>query len=90
MGAARCARCGRMAPWWSSTPPTTSGSVWPDSGWRWRSRPPSGSWWSITGTPSLKRLPLRGLRGEILVFDRYLQLMEREARAQARRRRLAA
>jgi transposase InsO family protein len=42
------------------------------------------------GDTVLKQLPLRGLRGEILVFDRYLQLMEREARAQARRRRLAA
>ena len=42
------------------------------------------------GDAVLKQLPLRGLRGEILVFDRYLQLMEREARAQARRRRLAA
>jgi Integrase core domain len=42
------------------------------------------------GDAVLKQLPLRGLRGEILVFDRYLQLMEREARAQVRRRRLAA
>src|SRR5215470_10779109 len=44
------------------------------------------------GDAILKHLPLRGLRGEILVFDHYVQLMEREARAEARRhhRRLAA
>ena len=42
------------------------------------------------GETLLKQLPLRGLRREILVFDRYVALMEREARAQARRRRLAA
>ena len=39
------------------------------------------------GDTLLKRLPLRGLRGEILLFDHYLALMEREARAEARRRR---
>jgi hypothetical protein len=44
------------------------------------------------GDAVLKRLPRRGLRGDILVFDHYVQLMEREARAEARRRhrRLAA
>src|SRR5919199_607276 len=44
------------------------------------------------GDTLLKHLPLRGLRGEILVLDRYIELMEREARADARRhsRRLAA
>jgi transposase InsO family protein len=39
------------------------------------------------GDALLKRLPLRGLRGEILLFDQYVALMEREARAEARRRR---
>ena len=34
----------------------------------------------------VKRLPLRGLRQERLSFDRYRDLMEREARSQARRR----
>ena len=31
------------------------------------------------GDTLLKRLPLRGLRGEILLFDHYVALMEREA-----------
>jgi hypothetical protein len=35
----------------------------------------------------VKRLPLRGLRGERLPFERYLALMEQEARAEARRAR---
>jgi Integrase core domain len=34
----------------------------------------------------VKRLPLHGLRDERLPFERYLALMEQEARAQARRR----
>jgi hypothetical protein len=34
----------------------------------------------------VKRLPLHGLRDERLPFERYLALMEEEARAQARRR----
>jgi hypothetical protein len=40
----------------------------------------------------IKQLPLCGLHGEILVFDRYVDLMQREARAKARRdhHRLAA
>ena len=44
------------------------------------------------GNTIVKELSLRGLRGEVLVFDRYVELMEREARAEARRRqrRLAA
>ena len=43
------------------------------------------------GDRPLKHLPLHGLRGEVLPFDHYVALMEREARAQARRRqRLAA
>ena len=44
------------------------------------------------GDTAIKQLPLSGLRGEILVFDRYVDLMEREARAEARRhqRRLVA
>jgi hypothetical protein len=44
------------------------------------------------GDTPLKRLPLRGLHPEVLVFDRYVHLMQREARAEARRhhRRLAA
>ena len=44
------------------------------------------------GDTILKHLPLRGLRGEVLLLDRYIELMEREARADARRhsRRLAA
>ena len=44
------------------------------------------------GDTALKQLPLHGLRGEILVFERYVDLMEGEARAEARRRqrRLAA
>jgi transposase InsO family protein len=44
------------------------------------------------GDTAIKQLPLSGLRGEILEFDRYVNLMEREARARARRRqrRLAA
>jgi transposase InsO family protein len=33
----------------------------------------------------IKQLPLCGLHGEILVFDRYVDLMQREARAKARR-----
>jgi hypothetical protein len=35
----------------------------------------------------VKRLPLRGLHGAPLPFERYLALMEQEARADARRRR---
>jgi hypothetical protein len=35
----------------------------------------------------VKRLPLRGLRRERLPFERYVGLMEQEARAEARRRR---
>jgi hypothetical protein len=44
------------------------------------------------GDTLLKQLPLRGLHREVLVFDRYVDLMQREARAHARRyhRRLAA
>ena len=45
------------------------------------------------GDAPIKQLPLCGLHGEVLVFDRYVDLMQREARAQARRRhhrRLAA
>ena len=44
------------------------------------------------GDTPLKQLPLCGLHREILVFDRYVDLMQREARAEARRRhrRLAA
>jgi hypothetical protein len=42
------------------------------------------------GDTLLKRLPLRGVRGEILLFDHYVALMEREARAAARRRRWRA
>jgi hypothetical protein len=38
------------------------------------------------GGAVVKRLPLRGLRGERLPFERYRELMEQEARAQARRR----
>jgi hypothetical protein len=34
----------------------------------------------------VKRLPLRGLRRERLPFERYVELMEQEARARARRR----
>ena len=34
----------------------------------------------------VKRLPLRGLRREPLPFERYVDLMAQEARAQARRR----
>jgi transposase InsO family protein len=41
------------------------------------------------GGTLLKQLPLRGVRGEILPFDRYVALMEQEARANARRRRPA-
>jgi hypothetical protein len=37
------------------------------------------------GATAIKQWPLRGLRGEILVFDRYVDLMQREARAEARR-----
>ena len=37
------------------------------------------------GDTLVKQLPLRGLRGETLVFDHYVALMEREARAEARR-----
>src|SRR5919199_1307011 len=36
------------------------------------------------GDTALKQLPLHGLRGEILVFERYVDLMEGEARAEAR------
>ncbi len=39
------------------------------------------------GDVLLKRLPLRGVRGEIRLFDQYVALMEREARAEARRHR---
>jgi transposase InsO family protein len=39
------------------------------------------------GDTLLKQLPLRGLRGEILLFDDYVAVMEREARAEARRHR---
>ena len=43
------------------------------------------------GDTVIKHLPLRGLRGEILVFEHYVEVMEREARADARRhRRLVA
>ena len=34
---------------------------------------------------AVKRLPLRGLRQERLPFERYVELMQEEARAQARR-----
>jgi transposase InsO family protein len=37
------------------------------------------------GDTPVKQLPLGGLRREILVFDRYVALMQREARAEARR-----
>jgi hypothetical protein len=37
------------------------------------------------GGTVLKRLPLRGLRGERQPFERYLESMEQEARAEARR-----
>jgi hypothetical protein len=39
------------------------------------------------GDVVLKRLPLRGLREERLPFERYVELMEGEARAAARRSR---
>jgi transposase InsO family protein len=39
------------------------------------------------GQTVVKRLPLRGLRQERVPFERYVELMEHEARAQARRRR---
>ena len=43
------------------------------------------------GDTMVKHLPLCGLHGEVLVFDRYVDLMQREARAEARRHhRLAA
>ena len=42
------------------------------------------------GTAVLKRLPLRGLRGEQLPFERYVEVMGQEARARARRRAAAA
>ena len=44
------------------------------------------------GETLLKQLPLCGLHGEVLLFDRYVDLMQHEARAKARRfpRRLAA
>ena len=42
------------------------------------------------GDRPLKHLPLHGLRGEVLPFDYYVALMEREARAAARRRRRPA
>ena len=44
------------------------------------------------GDTPVKQLPLCGLHRQILVFDRYVDLMQREARAEARRhhRRLAA
>ena len=38
------------------------------------------------GDTLVKQRQLHGLRGEILVFDYYVELMEREARAEARRR----
>jgi hypothetical protein len=38
------------------------------------------------GDTLVKRLPLGGLRGELLPFDRYCEAMTREARAKARRR----
>jgi hypothetical protein len=38
------------------------------------------------GDTAIKQLPLSGLRGEVLIFDRYVDLMQREARAEARRR----
>ena len=37
------------------------------------------------GDSPIKQLPLSGLHGEILVFDRYVDLMQRDARAKARR-----
>jgi transposase InsO family protein len=39
------------------------------------------------GDTAVKQLPLSGLHGEVLLFDRYVELMQREARAEARRRR---
>jgi hypothetical protein len=39
------------------------------------------------GQTVVKRLPLRGLHGEPVPFERYVEVMEQEARAQARRRR---
>jgi hypothetical protein len=44
------------------------------------------------GDTPVKQLPLCGLHRKVLVFDRYVELMQREARAEARRRhhRLAA
>jgi transposase InsO family protein len=39
------------------------------------------------GQAVVKRLPLRGLRHERLPFERYVEVMAQEARAQARRRR---
>src|SRR5919204_4951256 len=39
------------------------------------------------GDTPIKQLPLCGLHREVLVFDRYVDLMQREARAEARRRR---
>jgi hypothetical protein len=39
------------------------------------------------GDVLLKRLPLPGLRGEVLLSDDYVALIEREARAEARRHR---
>jgi hypothetical protein len=39
------------------------------------------------GQTVVKRLPLRGLRQERLPFERYVEVMAQEARAQARRRR---
>ena len=37
------------------------------------------------GETPIKQLPLCGLHREVLVFDRYVDLMQREARAKARR-----
>jgi hypothetical protein len=44
--------------------------------------------WSLLvyhGDTPVKQLPLCGLHREVLVFDRYVDLMQREARAEARR-----
>jgi hypothetical protein len=44
------------------------------------------------GDTMIKQLPLCGLHGKVLLFDRYVDRMQREAHAEARRRhhRLAA
>ena len=38
------------------------------------------------GDTAIKQLRLSGLHGQVLIFDRYVELMQREARAEARRR----